>query len=91
MRVDAHNVKISVVATVAGTAVLVAGHNPNGTSLTDWTVSFTILGPVVAWLAWRSRNEYRKSDPERVAAELADERDSPASPNDDRGEHPATG
>jgi hypothetical protein len=80
---------IALVATVAGTAVLVAGYNPDGNSPTDWTVSFTILGPVVAWLAWRSRNEYRKLDrARRVAAELADARDSTTSPNDDRGEHP---
>jgi hypothetical protein len=79
---------IALVATVAGTAVLVAAYNPNGNSQTDWTVSFTILGPVVAWLAWRSRTEYRKADRERrVAAELADIRDSTASPNDDRSEH----
>jgi hypothetical protein len=83
---------IAVVATVAGTAVLVAGYNPNGNSPTDWTVTFPILGPILAWLAWRSRNEYRKADRERrVAAELADATGSTARPDDDRGEHLATG
>jgi hypothetical protein len=83
---------ILLVVTAGGTAVLVAGYNPNGNSPTDWTVIFLILGPFFAWGAWRSRNEYRKSDQlDRLADQLANAEDSTANPSDDRGEHPATG
>jgi membrane protein implicated in regulation of membrane protease activity len=82
---------ISLVATAGGTAVFVAGYNPNSDSPTDWTVIFIMLGPLSAWLAWRGRNEYRKMDQARKADELADAGHRTVSPNDDRGQNPATG